>query len=117
MSRPARAGEPRRPYAVELQHERTALAWERTAFALMGVGVVLARFAAIDGDGPLVVAGVALLVLGTGLLVWAQVTYELRADVLQRGDDVAHPGAARFVGISTTVACVACTVAAAVSIA
>lgn len=116
MSRPSRPDRPLRPYAVELQHERTALAWERTAFALMGVGLVLARFAAIDRDWVLVAAGVALLVVGTGLLAWAQITYELRADVLRRGDDVAHPGAARFVGLSATAACAACTLAAVASI-
>ena len=40
-----------------LQQERTALAWERTAFALMGAGLVLARFAALQDQGVLAGAG------------------------------------------------------------
>ncbi|MEZ5138477.1 MAG: DUF202 domain-containing protein [Acidimicrobiales bacterium] len=44
MSDPHDADEAEGPYAVELQHERTALAWERTAFSILAVGVVLARF-------------------------------------------------------------------------
>lgn len=106
-----RSDRPDRPYARELQHERTALAWERAAFSLMGVGIVLARFAALHDEWPLVAAGLAVVVLGTGLIVWAQITYELRGQALRRGDDVAHPSAARFVGLATTITCAVCALA------
>lgn len=104
-------GRPVRPYAVELQHERTALAWERAAFSLMGLGIVLARFAAAHDQWVLVAAGLALVVAGTGLIAWTQVTYEVRGHTLRRGDDVAHPGATRLVGITATIACGLCAAA------
>jgi uncharacterized membrane protein YidH (DUF202 family) len=102
---------PTRSYAVELQHERTALAWERAAFSLMGIGIVLARFAAFHDQVVLVVAGLALVVIGTGLIAWAQITYEVRGRTLRRGDDVAHPGATRLVGVTATLACGLCVAA------
>ena len=111
IPRPDRADRPDHPYARELQHERTALAWERAAFSLMGVGIVLARFAAVNDEWVLVAAGLAVVVLGTALIVWAELTYEVRGQALRRGDDVAHPQAARFVGLAATATCAACAVA------
>lgn len=108
---PDRADGHDRPYARELQHERTALAWERCAFSMMGVGIILARFAALHDEWVLVAAGLAVIVLGTGLIVWAELTYEVRGHALRRGDDVAHPSAARFVGLATTITCGLCALA------
>jgi uncharacterized membrane protein YidH (DUF202 family) len=95
-------------YAAGLQHERTALAWERTAFAMMGLGVVLARFAAVEGFDPIAFAGLVIVGLGVGLVVWASVHYEARHAALRREEDVAHPGAARFVGIAATAGSLLC---------
>jgi putative membrane protein len=54
-----------------LANERTLLAWQRTALALMGLGFVVDRFAfegITDGiDGSLV--GLALIVIGAGASV------------------------------------------------
>lgn len=54
-----------------LQHERTALAWERTAIAMMVAGVALARVAAKDVH--LLVGGIGVAqTAGGGLLfLWA----------------------------------------------
>ncbi len=111
MSGGGDGGGPARPYALELQHERTALAWERAAFSLMGIGIVLARFAVGHDQVALVVAGLATVVVGAGLIAWAQLTYEVRGHALRRGDDVAHPGAARLVGLTATAACLLCAAA------
>ncbi|HRW39895.1 MAG: DUF202 domain-containing protein [Acidimicrobiales bacterium] len=111
MSEPVEAAEPEGPYAVELQHERTALAWERTAFSILAVGVVLARFAAFEHQGLLVAAGLAVLVGGATLVAWTQVTYQLRGHALRRGEDVAHPAAARTIGLACTVTCALCAAA------
>jgi putative membrane protein len=64
---------PERGAAVRdhLANERTLLAWQRTALALMGLGFVVDRFAfegVTDGiDGSLV--GLALIVIGAGASV------------------------------------------------
>jgi uncharacterized membrane protein YidH (DUF202 family) len=57
-----------------LQHERTALAWERTAIGAMVVGIVLARVAGVEGYWVVAAAGVAQTVFGAALLVWAGCT-------------------------------------------
>ena len=54
-----------------LQHERTALAWERTAISMMVAGVVLARFGAKDVHVSVGLFGIAETVAGALLLVWA----------------------------------------------
>jgi hypothetical protein len=55
-----------------LQHERTALAWERTAIASMVAGTLLARQAATLGR-PLGALGVLQVAFGAALLVWTGV--------------------------------------------
>lgn len=87
-----------------LQQERTALAWERTAFSVMGVGLVLARFSAFHDQFVLVAAALVLVALGAGLLVWAGIHYEDRLDLVHHGRDVLHPGAARYAGVVAVAA-------------
>jgi uncharacterized membrane protein YidH (DUF202 family) len=103
-----RAGQ--RGAVAGLQHERTTLAWERTAFSLMGVGVVLGRFAAVNDVLLAEVVALPLVVLGAVLLVWAGAFYEHRAAHIEASHDVAHPRAARLVGavaVATTGASLA----------
>lgn len=92
------AGAGQRGAVAGLQHERTTLAWERTAFSLMGVGVVLGRFAAVNDVLLAEVVALPLVVLGAALLVWAGAFYERRAEHIDARHDVAHPAAARLVG-------------------
>lgn len=86
-----------------LQHERTALAWERTAIAAMVVGLLLARYGA-DG-APLVFALLGLIqtALGAMLLLWTGRHYDELHGPLRQGADVVHPVAATVVGLSTVV--------------
>ena len=95
-----------RPTAVfdaGLQHERTSLAWERTAISMMVAGLVLSRFAATEAFWLLAAGGLFQVVFGASLLVWSGVHYEELHGALRRGTDVVHPSAARWVGLATIV--------------
>lgn len=85
-----------------LQHERTALAWERTAIATMVAGTLLSRQAS---DVHLLLAGVGMtqVVLGAGLLIWTGIRYDRLHAPLRRGESPVHPTAARIVGVTTTI--------------
>lgn len=54
------------PYDPGLQAERTALAWSRTAFALLVNASLWLRAGLADGDRALLLFGVALLALAAG---------------------------------------------------
>jgi uncharacterized membrane protein YidH (DUF202 family) len=84
-----------------LQHERTSLAWERTAISMMVAGLVLSRFAATEEFWLLAAAGMTQVVFGSTLLVWSGAHYEELHGALRRGADVVHPSAARWVGLVT----------------
>jgi len=99
----ARRDEPRPSsvYDTGLQHERTSLAWERTAISMIVAGLVLSRFAATEGRWWLAAAGLAQVGVGAALLVWSGAHYEQLHGPLRRGTDVVHPSAARWVGAAT----------------
>jgi len=85
-----------------LQHERTALAWERTAIATIVVGALLARLAT-EVHPALAALGIAYLFIGSGQLVWAGYHYDQLHGPLRRGESPVHPRSVRLVG-QTTVA-------------
>jgi uncharacterized membrane protein YidH (DUF202 family) len=87
-----------------LQHERTALAWERTAIAMMISGLVLSRYAAVNTSLVVVAAGLLQTAFGAGLLVWAGSHYDDLHGPLREGADVVHPQATRLVGLVTVAA-------------
>ena len=95
------AQRPTEVFDAGLQHERTSLAWERTAISMMVAGLVLARFAAIEGFWLLAAGGMGQVVFGAVLLVWSGSHYEELHGVLRSGTDVVHPSAARWVGLAT----------------
>ena len=82
-----------------LQHERTALAWERTAIATMVAGVLFARQSTTIHVS-LAVLGIAQVVLGGVVLVWAGRHYDDLHAPLRAGQSPVHPGAARVVGLA-----------------
>ncbi len=94
---------PTERFDVGLQHERTALAWERTAIATMVAGVIFARYAAGAAHPGLAVLGLLQVAAGAAVLVWAGWHYDELHGPLRRGTSVVHPTAARFVGLSTVV--------------
>ncbi|MFK8024304.1 MAG: DUF202 domain-containing protein [Ilumatobacter sp.] len=94
---------PDRVFDERLQHERTALAWERTAVSGMAMGVILARYVAVELHPALAVVGVAQVVASALLLVWAARHYDDLHGPLRSGESPVHPGAARIVGFGTVV--------------
>jgi uncharacterized membrane protein YidH (DUF202 family) len=95
------AQRPTEVFDAGLQHERTSLAWERTAISMMVAGLVLSRFAATEEFWLLAAGGMAQVVFGAALLVWSGSHYEELHGVLRSGTDVVHPSAARWVGLAT----------------
>lgn len=100
MSRPDRPGS---VFDPGLQHERTALAWERTAIAAMVAGVFLARYAAESVHFAIAFVGVAQVVVGGIVLLWAGRHYDDLHGPLRAGESPVHPDAARVVGVVTIV--------------
>ena len=90
-------------FDVGLQHERTALAWERTAIASMVAGVLLARYAADSLPYGYAGFGIAQVVLGGALLVWSARHYDELHGPLRVGESPVHPDAARVIGLGTVV--------------
>lgn len=96
-------GRPDRVFDPGLQHERTALAWERTAIAAMVAGVLLARYAADSVHYTVAAIGVGQVVVGAAILVWSGWRYEGLHGPLRQGESPVHPTATRVVGISTVL--------------
>ena len=92
---------PDRVFDPGLQHERNALAWERTAIATMVAGVLLARYTAESLHPSVAAVGLAQVVVGGAVLVWAGRRYEDLHGPLRAGQSPVHPNAARLVGFST----------------
>lgn len=97
------------------QHERTALAWERTAISGMVVGSLMTRVG-VEVHVALGAVGLAQVCASAALLIWAGRHYEELHGTLRSGDSPAHPSAAALVGIGTTAATVLATVLAVIAI-
>ena len=80
-----------------LQPERTALAWTRTALAMIIASMTLMRWS-VDYPETVMVAIVALLVLGLGIIGVNRSTYRRQANALSRSE--AQPNTAT-VALST----------------
>jgi uncharacterized membrane protein YidH (DUF202 family) len=89
---------PDRVFDDGLQHERNALAWERTAISAMVGGVLLARYAAQTLHWIFAAFGMLTVVIGGGLLVWTGRHYDDLHGPLRAGASPVHPTAARIVG-------------------
>ena len=90
-------------FDVGLQHERTSLAWERTAIASMVAGVLLARYAAESLHFVFAFVGLAQVVVGAAILLWSGQHYENLHGRLRAGETPVHPTAARIIGVGSIV--------------
>ncbi len=86
-----------------LQHERTALAWERTAISLMVAGILLARYGSDGAHFVFALFGLAETACGSVMLLWAAQHYDDLHGPLRSGQDVAHPTATNVVGIAAVL--------------
>ena len=86
-----------------LQHERTALAWERTAIAMMVAGLVLARYAAKEHGALLGSVGVLQTAAGATLLLWASRNDELLHNPARPASAVPQVWLTRVVGLVNLV--------------
>ncbi len=86
-----------------LQHERTALAWERTAIATMVAGVLMARYASDSLHVGFAFVGLAQVVVGAAVLVWSARHYDDLHGPLREGQSPVHPTAARVVGVGAVI--------------
>ncbi len=86
-----------------LQHERTSLAWERTAIAMMVAGVILARYAAQSIHYTLGFVGVAQTAAGGLLLAWAGRHDQDLHSPTRPASAVAQVGLTRLIGLVTIV--------------
>lgn len=99
-----RGGErPAESFSEALQHERTSLAWERTAIALMVAATLLARYAASDGVWPVAGIAFALAAAGGVLLVWSGVHYDNLHEPLRSGEAFDHHREIKLVALGTAV--------------
>ena len=81
-----------------LQHERTALAWERTAIASMVAGILMARYASLSLHFVFAFIGLAQVAVGAALLLWSAKHYDDLHGPLRSGESPIHPTATRVVG-------------------
>ena len=95
--------EPRPPNSIGggLQHERTSLAWERTAIAMMVSGVLLARYAANELHPALGLLGIAETIGGGALLYWAGAHDRQLHDPTEPASAVPKVLLTRVIGLST----------------
>jgi uncharacterized membrane protein YidH (DUF202 family) len=88
-----------------LQPERTALAWERTAIAMLVAGVLMTRAALELSPEWAAIVGMCQVVFGSGLFLWAGRRSSIQVDDEAGGRGLVHPRAAQIVGIATVAFC------------
>lgn len=86
-----------------LQQERTVLAWDRTALALMVASGLLARVVVQRSLGVVTVIPAAGLILGLLVLILDRPRYLARRRRAQRGGVMTATGLVTTVGIATVV--------------
>jgi len=84
-----------------LQPERTALAWERTAIAMMVAGVLFIRHATINSHPVVSVVGLLQTLLGAAVLVWTGLNYDDLGHQLRDETSVTRHAATSFLGLAT----------------
>lgn len=90
-----------RVFDTGLQHERTALAWDRTALALLVVGALTLRTVGAPFDALRHAPGYLTLLVGMGVLWAAGRRYRLREADLRAGASPVHPRLVVVTGVTT----------------
>lgn len=98
---------PRTVFDRGLQQERTALAWDRTAVALMVAGVLFIRGGAAPYGDLRHLPGFAAVAAGVWVLWHAYRDYNRRHELLRREESITQPGLVRLVALVTLVLSVA----------
>lgn len=93
----------RRVLDAGLQHERTALAWDRTALALLVVGTLTLRTGGAPFDALRHAPGYLTLLVGMGVLWAAGRRYRFREADLRAGGSPIHPRLVVLTGVTTVV--------------
>ena len=86
-----------------LQHERTALAWERTAVALMFAGGLVFNYAQDTKVAWAEVLGLIVLAGGAVILLWAGKRYEWLHGPLREGRNITNPAMLKTVGLLAAI--------------
>jgi uncharacterized membrane protein YidH (DUF202 family) len=92
---------------VGLQHERTALAWDRTGLSLLVVGALTLRSGGPPFDDLLHAPGYLALVVGASLLWAGGRRYRRREADLRRGASPVQPHLVLLTGISAVAVSIA----------
>jgi uncharacterized membrane protein YidH (DUF202 family) len=90
-------GRPDRVFDPAVQHERTALAWERTAVAQMVGGALLFNHAINANATWAEILGLLVAATGAITLLWSARRYEDLHGTLRSGTDVTHGAMLRTV--------------------
>lgn len=104
----------RRLFDPKTPPERTSMAWERTAFSGMAVGLLMARVGATVHT-TLGFIGVVQVCASAGLLLWSGRHYEDLHARLRAGAPATHPLAVVVVGVGATATTMLATVLAVVA--
>ena len=86
-----------------LQHERTALAWERSAVALMFAGGLVFNYARETKVVWAEVLGLIVLAGGAAILLWAGKRYESLHSALRAGSNITHPAMLKTVALLSAI--------------
>lgn len=100
---PTTSGETRRIYDEGMQQERTALAWDRTALAMIVGGALFLRAGQPPYHELRHLPGIVMIALGAVLLVASFTHYERRDARLREGGRATHPGLVRLVGVAAVL--------------
>lgn len=98
-----RRGDPRTIYDRGMQQERTALAWDRTALAMIVGGALFVRAGQPPYHAPRHLPGILMIVLGAVVLVLSFERYERRDVRLRGGGPVLQPLLVRVVGVAVVL--------------
>jgi uncharacterized membrane protein YidH (DUF202 family) len=89
-------------FDLSLQHERTALAWERTAVALMLAGGLLLNYAEDASVAWAQILGLTGLAAGAAIFLWSARRYETLHGALRAGTNITHPSMLKTVALVST---------------